>query len=129
MLPLSDRVLLRLARGPASARDLARELCTDGAALHRVLCGLEEDGVVERVAVPREASAWRLAPGVRVEHRPARVVVTGGRPPGPRPPPSATCRAVGSRGRGCRLAAAREGLCFLHAPAAAGPDEGSSLRT
>lgn len=115
MLPLSDRILLKLRTSSSTARQLSTALEVDITKVHHILRALETQGAVEEWEVPREGSQWRLAPGVRVNHWPERVEIAGARPPSNAVSHSG-CRAVSPRGRPCRLAAARDGLCFLHGP-------------
>lgn len=114
MMALSDRILLRLNASPATARRLARELEADVRVVHSTLRGLQAEGLVEHGAARDGGVPWRLVPSVRVEYRPAHLVVTGARPPR-RLPSGPACGAVMSSGRPCRLLAAREGRCFVHA--------------
>lgn len=113
MLPLSDRILLELHAGPATARDVARKLSADVGVVHRMLRALEFDRLAEERPIPRQASTWRLAPGVTVKLYPPRLEVSGVPPPAPDLGAEA-CHAVTGTGRRCRLRATCQGLCFLH---------------
>jgi DNA-binding IclR family transcriptional regulator len=116
-LALGDRLLLKLCRGPASARDLSRVLGSDVGAVHRLLRGLERLGIVEAVPRARDSLEWRLAQGVEVAYKPAEVVVTSLRPlPKEFQESPGACRGLTFAGKRCKLPGVRQGLCFLHAP-------------
>jgi hypothetical protein len=121
MLPLSDRVLMKLRASTLTARQVAVDLEADIPTVGRILRGLEAQGVVEQ-ATPRgrTGAAWRLAPGVRIAYVPASVSIQGAHPPRPMPTAAHPCRAITATGDPCRLGAMRDGLCFLHAPPSLG---------
>lgn len=114
MLPLSDRLLLALHARPATERDLSSKLGADGSAVRAVLRGLRDQGVVVTQVMSREASLWRLAPGVRLTYRPPAVLVQGAVALPPLPPLGSRCRVVVSRGHPCRVPTGDE-VCFIHA--------------
>jgi hypothetical protein len=113
MMPLFDRIIMRLCASPTTARKLALDLEADLSVIHALLRAMEEEGAVMRVKVRPGPASWHIAPGIGVGYRP-EAWLNG---PALMGPPTATtpCRAITVRGRPCHLMAAYGGLCVIHA--------------
>lgn len=118
VLPLQDRISLVLSQGARTARAVANDLRADIATVHRTLAGLEDAGILERLA-NSTPTLWTTAPGVEVEYRPGRIRVLA---PSPTDPDDAVrnqderprCTAITSRGSRCKFPAKTNGRCGHH---------------
>lgn len=106
-------MLVALHGAPNNAQNLSTALGAYMSSVHAVLRRLRDPSVVVVQPVPRAASLWRLAGGVRLTYRPVSVVVEGATPL-PLPPPGNRRGAAVTRGRACRMRAVSAGRCFLH---------------
>lgn len=116
-LPLSDRILLVLAREQRTARDLAQSFRKDIQSVRKVLGGLEDMGLLERIQT-RGPSVFSVHEEADVEYRPGRVLVDlGGRDPrNGGGGEEDRCTAVTTRGTRCKKEAVAGGLCQIHGP-------------
>lgn len=115
-LPLSDRILLVLAREQHTARSLSQPFRTDIHSVRKVLNGLTALGLLDRL--DENPTVFALAENADVEYRPGRVLVDldGRDPRQDADGETERCTAVTTRGSRCKKEAVAGGLCQIHGP-------------
>jgi hypothetical protein len=120
-MPLSDRIIFMLRARRRTARTLARMTGKGISAVHKILDGLEEQGIIQKHETGKPV-VWELADGIEVDYRPmgsdtGQLVLeldgedpraTGGEPN--------RCKAVTTKGDRCEnTAKAGHDVCGVHA--------------
>lgn len=123
-LPFSDRVVFAVRGRPRTAKGLSRLLGKDLQDVYKVLEGLEDRGVVRRLA-HEGPTRWMVPEGVEVDYRSGReesqlrVTVDGEDPRGTEASGAdggagEQCMAITTSGERCRNPAGEGGYCWMH---------------